>query len=60
MFIIKLEFHIREGGESAGGICFKENSFCGKAPQTPACVNRLVHKGLGFMNCADTGEAKHC
>ena len=44
--------------ESAGGICFKENSFSGKAPQTEHHTNRLVHKGPGFMNCADTGEGR--
>lgn len=56
-----MEFHIEEEGVGGGGHTrFKENSFSGKAPQTGHRTNRLVHEGLGFMNCADTVEASHC
>lgn len=64
MFIIEIGISYKEGGESAGRggghTHFKENSFSGKAPQTGHRTNRLVHEGLGFMNCADTVEASHC
>lgn len=56
VFIIKIGISYQE----RGGGSFKENSFSGKAPQTEHRTNRLVHEGLGFMNCADTVEASHC